>query len=139
MKKIELNFLTYICYLFNMKIIFNIFIGFLLLSCNSDKIDSSDLLCSEEMQEQTRYNTNIKSIIDNSCAYSGCHDGSQNINEASNYTSYQGLLPTLENGLIWRDVFVTVEMPESGSEGLEFFTGNNVELLRCWLENGYPE
>ena len=66
-----------------------------LSSCTNDVLPPPDKpgFCDSIMAS---YNTNVKAIIDESCAYSGCHDGSGGIGPG-NYSSYSGILPVLES------------------------------------------
>lgn len=109
------------------------------MSCSRDQTTASSLACDTENMTETRYSTNIKSIIDNSCANSGCHDGTNPSFFVEDYTTYDGILVELENGEIWDEVYVRFDMPQQGSEGLRNFTQENMELFRCWIENDFPE
>ncbi len=89
------------------------------------------------------YEGSIKAIIDNSCAYSGCHlDGSA----PGVYTTYSGLESVVESG-IFREKVVNLRddpylgmppdlVPEGRPRDL---TQQELELIQCWLENDHPE
>ncbi len=95
------------------------------------------------------YNTNVKDIIDQSCAYSGCHDGSGGIG-LGDYTSYSEILGTgvLENGSFRNRVFGQKDDPVAGmppnqsvytQSQKDDLTEEELQILECWLAQGYPE
>ncbi len=112
---------------------------FLFVSCSKDKTIPLNLTCDVESMIETKYSTNIKMIIDNSCANSGCHDGTNNDPIVKNYQTYEGILPELDNGEVWAQVFEDFDMPIRGSEGQENFSAEDVDLFRCWIENDFPK
>ena len=85
----------------------------------------------------------IKAIIDNSCAYSGCHlDGSA----PGVYTTYSGVASVVESGRFREKVVSLRDDPNLGMppdfapEGRpKDLTQFELELIQCWLENNYPE
>jgi hypothetical protein len=89
------------------------------------------------------YEGRIQSIIETNCAYAGCHlDGSA----PGLYTSYEGLLPNIESGSFRQRVIVEREDPNRGMppnyapEGRpKDLTPEELELIECWLDSGYPE
>ncbi len=95
----------------------------------------------------TTYEQGVKEIIDNSCAYSGCHDGSGGIGPG-NYTDYNGILPYLNSGSILERVVnqkddPSLGMPPNASVYLESkqddLTQEQFEIIQCWLLQGFPE
>lgn len=110
-------------------------VAILIIACTGDKFDEPEFPCGGE-QVETTYSTNMKAIIDNSCANAQCHDGGQQ--DVSDYRTYEGLLPELTNGAVEREVFNTGGMPVAGSEGEAAFTQEDMALLRCWLDNNFP-
>ncbi|RMF21163.1 MAG: hypothetical protein D6765_15900 [Bacteroidetes bacterium] len=96
---------------------------------------------------QVTYVNFVKPIIDESCAYAGCHDGLGGIGPGD-YTTYDGMLPVLNGGQFKDRVFdrrddPVVGMPpdksvypESQKDNL---TSGELDLLRCWMEAGFPE
>lgn len=88
------------------------------------------------------YDLNIKEIVDRSCAYSGCHLDSA----PGNFTTYDGMLQRLNNGLIRQRVITLAADPNSGmppnyapADRPLDLTPEELELFRCWLDNGFPE
>ncbi|MEM8907948.1 MAG: hypothetical protein AAGD05_08900 [Bacteroidota bacterium] len=99
-------------------------------SCSSDKLPEPEVGgCDPALA----YNGAIKAIIDNSCAFSGCHvaggDG------PGDYTTYAGLLGNLENESIKTRVIDQRDMPIAPGE----ISPEDLELVRCWLLAGFPE
>lgn len=96
------------------------------------------------MMSAATYDESIKLIIDNSCAYSGCHDGQTGI---GNYSNLQGMQDDIESGLFFDRVVTRREDPVLGMPparavdfgGAATLTDEEFELMLCWIENGYPE
>lgn len=93
------------------------------------------------------YNTNVQTIINESCAYSGCHDGSGGIGPG-NYNNYNGMLAVLDGGS-FRSRVISLQTdpilgmppnqsvyPESKKDDL---TEEELQIIECWLNAGYPE
>jgi len=122
------------------------FLPFLLLasivfvaSCGKDENDPCDDL-------NATYNGAVKAIIDNTCAYSGCHDGTGNntyISASSNdYTSYAGMEASLNSGAFNMRALVTKDMPPAAfvpAGSPTELTAEQLEILNCWKDAGYPE
>ncbi|MCO6492414.1 MAG: hypothetical protein J5I98_28615 [Phaeodactylibacter sp.] len=94
---------------------------------------------------EVTYDNQIKDIIDNSCAYSGCHDGSGGIGPF-NFTTYAGLsnvFPSMR--------FRVVELKGNPSQGMppnssvypqsqkDDLTEEELELFECWIDANFPE
>ena len=93
------------------------------------------------------YTNGIKSIIDQTCAYSGCHDGAGGIGPGD-YTSYSGLIPDLQNASIIERVISQADNPIRGmppnnsiypESQQDDLSEVQMEVFRCWLQNGFPE
>ena len=93
------------------------------------------------------YNTNVKSIIEESCTYAGCHNGAGGVT-STNYTSYNLLLSILNNGEFRNKVLGQKDdpllgmppdhsvYPESVKDDL---TEEELQIIECWLNQGYPK
>lgn len=110
----------------------------LAISCSKDEEPCDSVTAT--------YDTTVKTIIAESCAYSGCHDGTganQFIPVASNdYTTYAGMKASLDAGLFNTRVLVDKNMPPAafvppGSP--TELTEAQIETLTCWHDAGYPE
>lgn len=107
----------------------------MLFSCNKD-----DTSCD------ATYEGNVKSIIDKSCAYAGCHAGADAgmfvSVESKDYTNYEGMVATLTSGdfatraLELRNMPDTMWTPEDRPQEL---TAEEIEILTCWKDNDFPE
>lgn len=94
---------------------------------------------------EVTYDNQMKDIIDNSCAYTGCHDGAGGI-APFNYTNYDGLSNAFG---VMRTRVVTFKddpaqgMPPNSSaypqSRKDDLTEEELELFRCWIEAGFPE
>jgi len=116
---------------------------FCLLQCTADKTPIIDL-SNACLEVEVSYNLNIKTIIDNSCALGGCH-----INGGDGpgvYTNYSNLVPFFEDGSFERTVIEqrndpNIGMPPdwSNNGAPKDLTEDQIELVKCWIEAGYPE
>ena len=93
---------------------------------------------------QTTYESEVKAIVLKSCAYSGCHSGTDASPyvpaSAKDYTNYEGMMQTLENGKFEERALVLQNMPPSGfiPQGKPTSLAlDEIETLKCWLENGF--
>lgn len=113
------------------------------LSCTTDKTPEIDLT-SACLEIEATYNLDIKPIIDRGCALGGCH-----VNGGDGpgvYTLYENIIPFIEDGSFRR---TTLDQKDDPLLGMPPKWSNNgapteltemeLELITCWLENGYPE
>lgn len=108
--------------------------------CTSDQLPEPTL--SECGSLTPSYNVEIKPIIDQSCAYSGCHLDSA----PGQYDTYEGLLSILENGDFRKFVITERADPSLGMPPNFAPAGRpkdlneqEIELIDCWLQAGFPE
>ena len=113
--------------------------GFVLLfpTCTSDQLPQP--MVADCGMETPTYDVEIRPIIETACAYSGCH-----LDAASNYSTYDLLLNSLEppSGMFRVRVFTPqpgFEMPPSNASGPTQLTEEQLHLIECWLDAGYPE
>jgi len=123
-------------------------IQFLLLtaSCTNDELPAPTVSEACDTLMPT-YDITVKAIIDESCAYSGCHDGAGI--GPGNYNSYGGVLPSLEGGSFRARVLNTADdnpllMPPKlttypGLVQKEGLTEEEIQILECWLNQDFPE
>lgn len=110
-------------------------------NCAADKLPEPEppTFCDTTV---TSYNLNIKPIIDNNCAYSGCHLDSPVA--PGNYSSYAGMevfLSSFEERVIFSKDDEEHGMPPFyAPEGrAQDLTEGELELMTCWIEAGFPE
>ncbi len=86
---------------------------------------------------EVSFDANVKSIIDNSCAYSGCHSGSA----PGDYTTYEGLKTILDSGLFQDRVLSAKNMPPEYAPDERPKTLSECELciIQDWVDAGYPD
>lgn len=77
------------------------------------------------------YTTDIKPVIANKCATTGCHGH----NGLANLNDYNILKERADNGNINKFVFELKMMPPTTATQL---TDAEKEKLQCWLKNGAP-
>lgn len=110
-------------------------IFFIFSACTLDElIRSPETSCDDIV---TSYELNIRQIVDNTCAYSGCHP---------EYTDYQGILPVLEDGSFRSRV---IRLKSDANLGMppdyapdnrpKDLSEEQINLVTCWLENDFPE
>lgn len=109
-------------------------------SCTSDKLpEPAESNCGTLVPT---YNNEIKPIIDQGCAYSGCHLD----NAPGQYDTYAGMIAVLENNKFRTRVINeradgTKGMPPdfSPADRPKDLTDQQIELIDCWLQAGFPE
>jgi len=121
-----------------------VFIVFCVFSCTRDSFEPVEIDCTEEIS----YDNMVKAIINSSCSYSGCHDGAGGIGPGD-YTVYNGrLLADLDSGSFERRVINQKDDPFVGmppnnevyaSSVKDDLTEDELEIITCWLQSGYPE
>lgn len=106
-----------------------------LMSCGDDE----EPVCAT-------YEADIKPIIDASCAYSGCHSGADAgmfvTDISKDYTSYEGILATLEGGSFAIRTLDSLNMPPPGWTPVDkpqTLTQAELDIITCWVEAGYPK
>lgn len=107
----------------------------LLSACTFDKLPMPPENTCDGVQ--ATYELNIRQIIEETCAYSGCH---------LEYTDYEGLLPVLRDGSFQSRV---ITLRSDGNLGMppDYAPGDRpvdlspeqLNLIRCWLSSEYPE
>lgn len=111
-----------------------------LAACTTDALpEPTERPCDDVV---ATYVDDIEPIIQQSCAYSGCHLGTA----PGIYTSYAGLLPQLESGM-FRERVITIQAdPNVGmppnyapADRPRDLTATELELIECWLDAGFPE
>ncbi len=102
-----------------------LFFATLAFSC---KKNSQEPVCNGQ---KPTYDNEIKSILSVSCGGSSCHGQGGSEGDFSTYTL---LKPVLDNGSFKDVVLVKKTMPKTGS-----LSQDQLNLLQCWVENGYAE
>ncbi len=112
-------------------IIFTLF--FVIVSCTKDKLIVVENTCPEEVA----YSIQVKEIIDETCAYSGCHDGGGNA--PGDFTSYRRFESFLTNNLFESRTLNQRDMPPNYSTGPKSLTQEQIDMLVCWMDNNYKD
>ncbi|MFK8163302.1 MAG: hypothetical protein AB8H12_12645 [Lewinella sp.] len=109
-------------------------------SCTSDVLPEPVILPCDGVTPT--YESDVREIIEQTCAYSGCHLGGA----PGIYDSYQGLISDLESGLFRQRVIdvrddATIGMPPNYApqDRQEDLTEEQLMLITCWLDAGFPE
>jgi len=103
-------------------------------SCTSDSLpEPTNDFCDSLNLANLTYDVELRPIIETSCMESSCHGAGS---PDGDYTSYQGILPDLENGKVNNRVLVERTMPQAGSPPL---TDLELDMFQCWLGDNHPE
>ena len=113
-------------------------------SCMSKKLEQAEPEICDTLTNVT-YNGLVKPIMDESCAYSGCHDGANGIGPGD-YNNYNGLEPFLIDGsfedrvILQKDDEVLGMPPDVYIETQKAdLTQEELDIIQCWINAGYPE
>ena len=112
-----------------MKILQLLFVSLLVFalasSCNDDETAGGD--CNNP---EPSFSADIRPIIDNACALSGCHvAGFAN----GDYTTFDGVKENVDDGSMRIQVVVTMDMPLANGIGPDELTQEEIDLFDCWL------
>ncbi len=116
-----------------------LFAGLLMIGVVSSCNDEDDMMVEmqpEECTETPTFRTDVEMIINSNCAYSGCHVGGTGLPVL---TSYDEVKIQIENGQFEDRVLVRQNMPPSNASGPTELNDGDLNTLRCWIEQGYPE
>ena len=106
-----------------------LFIGVLIwIGCAKDMFVQEEFECDEVVTHQ-----DLLPIIENSCAYSGCHDGQTEMD----YTSYSAM--ETDFGEMKRRVIDLNDMPPGYATGPLELSEEELRLFSCWIEQDFPE
>ena len=112
-----------------------------LFSCgDDDDIETCDSFTAT-------YDGDVKAIINSTCAYAGCHSGGSTAGqtiptESNDFTTFASLQPILDADRFNARALVAQNMPPADfvPEGFPTeLTEEELEILTCWHEAGYPE
>jgi len=81
-----------------------------------------------------KYSTDVKPIVLNNCAISGCHVSGGGA--PGDYTKYSDLAAVAQNGKLRNRVVVKKDMPPSSSG--KSLTQDQINIIDCWIADGYP-
>jgi hypothetical protein len=76
------------------------------------------------------YDGGIKAIIDSNCAISTCHGGDPSIPNFTNYDNVFARRSAIQSRVVAKS------MPPAGRTAL---AQDNINKIRCWVENGAPK
>lgn len=135
-----------VCYCENLSMRFiPFFLGIIWLlasiaACTTDMLPEPVVTPCDDISPN--YVDDIRPIIENSCAYTGCHLGSA----PGVYADYEGLLPNLESGLFLERTINLKDDPIIGmppayapADRPLNLTEDELRLIQCWLDAGFPE
>ena len=96
-----------------------------LYSCKDKKLEPN---CQGD---KPTYDNGIATIINAKCTNSLCHGVGSSQAE---FTTYAGMSLALSNGNFKKKVLEDQTMPRN-----DFLTQTQIDLIQCWVDNGYPE
>lgn len=99
---------------------------------NCTSVSSDDL--TVPTPDNITYTKNVKSIIDQSCATSGCHNATSNAANLilENYTQVRDAF--VNRNALGRMESTTNPMPPSGN-----LPSNSIQIIKDWKAQGYIE
>lgn len=106
---------------------------FLLFSCTKDKLVPVENDCPDEVT----YDNQIEEIINTTCAYAGCHDGSGSA--PGDYRTYAAMRPWLRPAQFDDRTIILRDMPPNYADGPKTLTQDEIDLVTCWILNNYDE
>lgn len=110
--------------------------SFVMSACSHDPVVSLE---PDPCAASLSYAVDIFPILDASCNYDGCHAGA--------YDTYEGIEPKLFSGKLVDRVFQrkddpALRMPPSSTVypevQKESLTQAELDLIQCWINQGYP-
>ncbi len=119
------------------------------IACNADVLSppqGCDTMVTEYESDDPDV-VEVMAIIDQTCSYSGCHDGAGGIGPR-NYNNFDGILSHLESGSFASRVIDQRDNPSIGmppnqsvypESRQDDLTEVQLEIITCWLQNGFPE
>lgn len=114
----------------------------LINSCSSDELPPLEG-CTDT---NVRYTTNVKEIIDQTCSYSGCHNGVGS--SPGDFRSFDGLKRYIEDGSFTERVIDQRTNPSKGmppdmsvypESQQDDLSDVQLEIITCWIQNNFPE
>lgn len=114
------------------------FLLFIWISCTRDTFEPSGTDCDVAVS----YDTNMREIVDEYCAYVGCHNGTPGV--PGDYTSYQGMEIHF-GGAIFGRVISNQGDPDIGmppnyaTDGPIDLRPEDLMLFDCWINQEFPE
>ena len=119
-----------------------LFILFLENACTFDQVEmvTPSSHCDTV---KVAYTLQVKSILDINCASSQCHSGKNEV--PGDFSNYQQMRPYLVERFFKRfvidykdDPFIGMP-PNWASIGPKDLTSEELEVVTCWIQQGYPE
>lgn len=107
-----------------------LFFVILFSSCTS--VSTDDL--TEQTPTNVTYNQNVKTIIDQSCATSGCHNATTNARGLTLETYSQVKNAFINRNALGRMESTTNPMPPSGN-----LPSTSIQIIKNWRDQGYIE
>lgn len=104
-------------------------------ACTSDQLEPIEAPAVCDTLVPT-YDQQMVFLVETTCAYEGCHSSGFS---SGDYSSYENMIPNLEDGKIFNRVIATRDMPPNYADGPKTLTDEEIELFNCWLENGHPK
>ncbi|SED20049.1 hypothetical protein SAMN04489761_4598 [Tenacibaculum sp. MAR_2009_124] len=115
------------------QLILTLTLSLFIFSCSSSEIEDPDVTPVDPPAEKTTYDKDVKTLINNSCATSACHDA--NAPQAGlPLTNYTQVKNAAENGnLITRINSSSNPMPPTGQNNTV------ISIIDQWKNDGYLE
>ena len=103
-----------------------------IISCGKDEETKAD--CTGVA---ATYTNGVSTILNNSCALSGCHEGI-NLGGGIDLSTYATAKSASLNGKVLQSIkheSGAKAMPQGGGK----LTDETIKIVECWIQNGAPE
>ena len=112
-----------------------IFLIALIYACD----DGSFVPSGQDCDETPNYTEDIKDLVTRSCAYADCHTIGASIGD---YSTYDGMSVHFTSNLIEDRINnpdPDTGMPPDYAQGPIDLSEEELQLMNCWIAEGYPE
>ncbi len=109
-------------------------IGTFAISCGDDE-DTDPPVTIDCDGSDPSYMTDIKPMVDATCALAGCHEANF---LSGDFTSYDGLKAKADDGSLIERAVTEKDMPPSNTNGPTELTDAQIKLINCWVADGAP-
>lgn len=102
-------------------------IPFFQTSCTADEVPEPPSLCDTIT---VTHKTHMDTLLNNNCAFSGCHDGSSQFPDLRTFSA-------ISSSGKFKRIYVRVSegtMPPAGS-----LSADQIQKVQCWQDSNYPE
>ena len=107
------------------------------ISCTSDQLE--EIIIDNEACDtlDATYDGMVSVIINSTCSLPGCHNAGSVFGDYTTYSS--DLIGATNSGEFEDRIIVNRADPVRGMPRGDELDDDELEIMRCWIENGFPE